>query len=120
MMVGRMAVKTALAAAVLAVAVGVSAAPADARVWVGIGVGPYWGGPYYAPYPYYYPPPVVYAPPPVVYAPPPVVVAPAQPAYVQQPATANSWYYCDNPQGYYPTVQNCNTGWRQVAPQPSR
>ncbi len=119
MMVRRMAVKAALAAAVLALAVGVSAAPAAARVVVGVGIGPFWGGPFYGPYPYYYPPPVVYAPPPMVYAPPPVVVPPT-PAYVQQPATANAWYYCDNPRGYYPTVQSCSTGWRQVAPQPSR
>jgi hypothetical protein len=119
MMVRRMAVKATLAAAGLALLIGFSPGAAAAHVVVGVGVGPFWGGPFYGPYPYYYPPPVVYAPPPVVYAPPPVVVAPPAPAYVQQPATANAWYYCDNPQGYYPTVQNCSTGWRQVAPQPS-
>jgi hypothetical protein len=120
MMVRRMAIKAALLTAALALAVGISAAPAAARVVVGVGIGPFWPGPYYGPYPYYYPPPVVYAPPPVVYTPPPVVVQPAAPAYVQQPAQANSWYYCDNPQGYYPTVQNCSTGWRQVPAQPAQ
>ena len=25
-----------------------------------------------------------------------------------------SWYYCDNPRGYYPYVQSCNGPWRPV------
>ncbi|HXM00217.1 MAG TPA: hypothetical protein VN932_09820 [Rhizomicrobium sp.] len=29
-----------------------------------------------------------------------------------------SWYYCENPQGYYPYVQSCNGPWRAVAPTP--
>lgn len=29
-----------------------------------------------------------------------------------------SWYYCDNPKGYYPYVQSCNGSWRAVAPTP--
>jgi hypothetical protein len=36
-------------------------------------------------------------------------------AYVQQPA--NYWYYCPNPSGYYPYVQNCPTEWMKVVPQ---
>jgi hypothetical protein len=96
--------------------------PAAARVYVGVGVGvgPYWGGPY----PYGYPYPYAYAPypyaygPPVVVAPPPVIVAPApEPAMAVSPAP-QSWYYCDNPQGYYPTVTSCSTAWRQVPAQP--
>ena len=74
--------------------------------------------PYYPAYPYYSPyyypvyPPYSYAP--TVYAAPPVYVAPPP----QGPAPPQSWYYCDNPMGYYPNVPNCNTAWRQVAPTP--
>jgi hypothetical protein len=28
------------------------------------------------------------------------------------------WYYCDNPQGYYPYVQQCMSHWQRVSPQP--
>jgi hypothetical protein len=114
MMVRRLAVKAALAMTGLALAAGLAATPAAARVVVGVGVG----APVY-PYPYYYGyprPPVVYVPPPVIYAPPPVVVTPAAPAYVHQ--SSQTWYYCDNPQGYYPYVNSCSTGWRQVPAQP--
>lgn len=117
MMVKRIALKAVLAAAGLMLAAGFTATPAAA--WFGFWGRPYWGGPFYGPYPYYYPPPVVYPPPPVAYAPPPVVVTPAPQVYMQQPAQANSWYYCDNPQGYYPTVQHCSTAWRQVPAQPA-
>lgn len=79
--------------------------PAEARVVVGIGLPlgfPFVPYPY--PYPYYYP---AYVPPPV-YAPPPTPVAPQ----------AQTWYYCDNPNGYYPYVTSCSTGWRQVPAHP--
>ena len=64
-------------------------------------------GPYWASYPY---PPAVVAAPPVYVQLPPVVAG--------QPPAAQYWYYCDNPQGYYPYVQQCPGGWRQVAPTP--
>lgn len=77
--------------------------------------------PYYAP-PYYYP----YAYPPTV-----IVPAPAQPpVYIQQdsqpqiqqqspaPQAGNYWYHCDNPDGYYPYVKECPSGWKQVSPTP--
>src|SRR5689334_12119918 len=70
-----------------------------ARVGVFIGA-PLW--PWYYPAPYYYPPPYAY--PPVVTvpaAPPPVYVEQASPPQ----ATQNSWYYCSNPDGYYPYVK---------------
>src|ERR1700754_2970042 len=97
--------RTALILGGLALVAGVPAMPhkADARVFVGVGIGvPVYG---YGYGPYYYPPAVVYAPPPVVYAPPPA--PPPATSYIQQPQQ-NS-YYCDNPQGYYPSVQSCST-----------
>ena len=87
-------------------------APASARVVVGVGIGPYWGWP--GPYPYPYAYPYVYAPPAVVVA-PPAYVAPAPAAMVTP--QAQSWYYCDNPSGYYPYVATCPAGWRQVPAQ---
>ena len=91
----------------LVVAAGAAMAPhaAQARVFVGFGFSPF-----YFPAPYYYgPPPVVYVPPPMAYAPPPVMyIAPPQ----------QSYYYCDNPKGYYPSVQSCANGWRQVPATP--
>ena len=87
------------------------ATPASARIFVGFGFRPV-----IAPPVFYAPRPVFYAPPPVVYAPPPVVV---QPAYTSQPAAASTWYFCDNPRGYYPNVTACSTGWREVPAQPN-
>ncbi len=63
--------------------------------------GPYWD-PYWTPYDYL---PLYELP-----APPPVVIPDTPPP---------SWYYCDNPKGYYPYVQQCPGGWSQVAPRPS-
>ena len=36
----------------------------------------------------------------------------ASASYVAPPN--QSYYYCDNPQGYYPSVQSCSTPWREV------
>jgi hypothetical protein len=104
-MVKAIAVTAGLIAAGLFVAVGPGVAPAEARVGVAVGIGVPLFPPYYA---YPPPPPVVYAPP-AIYAAPPVVIS--------QPT--QYWYYCDNPQGYYPYVANCPTPWRPVTPQPS-
>lgn len=73
-----------------------------------IGAPLFW----WPPYPYYYYPPVSQT----------YIEQP--PVYVQRndaaasPTGANYWYYCQNPQGYYPYVQNCPAGWMQVVPQP--
>jgi len=64
----------------------------------------YWG-----PYPYYYP----YGPP-VYVERAPVYIEREPRTYVQEPS--NYWYYCPNPSGYYPYVQNCSTGWLKVVP----
>lgn len=67
-------------------------------------------------YPFYYPP---------YYAYPPTVIIPTEPpVYIQkeqsQPAQpqANFWYYCANPDGYYPYVKKCPNGWQPVSPHP--
>lgn len=89
----------------------------------GPSVGFYFGSPsysrpYYA-YPYqpYYP----YYPPTIVTVPvnPPVYIerSPPQPA---QPLESGYWYYCNEPEGYYPYVQECPNGWRQVDPIPAK
>src|SRR5262245_54028112 len=47
------------------------------------------------------------------------VTQPSQQLSLQPPAPPTaSWYYCDNPQGSYPYVQQCPGGWRAVAPTP--
>jgi hypothetical protein len=62
--------------------------------------GPFW--------PSYTYPSVVVAPPPVYVPPPPV--------YSNPPPPPQYWYYCDQLQAYYPYVQQCPGGWRQVLP----
>ncbi|MBI5581448.1 MAG: hypothetical protein HY895_20030 [Deltaproteobacteria bacterium] len=74
------------------------------------GLGPGYYGPYgWGPWPYWGPP----------YAyPAPMVVVPQQPqVYVQrnQPESGY-WYYCQNPQGYYPYIKSCPGGWMKVVP----
>jgi hypothetical protein len=32
----------------------------------------------------------------------------------EQPYSAQIWYYCSDPAGYYPYVTQCNTGWQAV------
>jgi hypothetical protein len=61
--------------------------------------------PYYPYYPYY--------------PAPAVIQQPATDIYVQpapQPEEADYWYYCQEPQGYYPNVKECPKGWLKVVP----
>ena len=65
---------------------------------------------------------ILYAEPMVVV--PVVVAAPMMsPPVVRSPlpvtAAPQFWYYCDDPQGYYPYVANCNTQYRQVPVSPA-
>jgi hypothetical protein len=72
-----------------------------------------WGAAYPAPYAVPYPVPYTVAPFVVNTAPAPQVIvqpAPAAPA-------DNYWYYCTQPTGYYPYVQNCSQPWMKVVPQ---
>lgn len=80
---------------------------------VGVGVfvgGPVWNpwwGPVYPYYPYY--------------APAPVVIERQPDTYIQlNQATEeqNYWYFCRNPEGYYPYVKKCPQGWLKVVPSP--
>lgn len=51
-----------------------------------------------------------------------ITTPPTPPVYVERGAPAQQsgyWYYCNNPQGYYPTVKECPGGWLQVAPEPN-
>jgi len=81
--------------------------------WIGPGWGwdPWlWGQPYYNPYYDGYNP---------YYASPPVVIQQQPQQYVQpapQPEEQSYWYFCGNPQGYYPYVKKCPGGWMRVVP----
>ena len=86
---------------------------------VGIYVGPGFG-PWYYPSPFYYNPYFYGA----------AVIAPAAPTnYIEQgvapgvaqlspPQEGNYWFYCSDPQGYYPYVQQCRGAWQRVSPTP--
>lgn len=85
------------------------------------GFGFYFGVPYIYPHPYYnYP----YYPPVYQYYPPVTIAPNSPPVYIQQtpPETQEYppgyWYYCSNPQGYYPYIKECKTDWQQVEPAP--
>ena len=97
------------------------------HVGVFIGAPLFWGLGYsypYFPYPYSYPYPYPYPYP--YYYPPYDASATLPPVYVEQgdeqaalpPPQSSYWYYCANPPGYYPYVQQCPGGWQRVAPQP--
>jgi hypothetical protein len=82
------------------------------RVVVGFNIGPYWGAPWWGPYPYYYPAPVYY---------PPVVVQQQPTTYVErndQPLQSGYWYYCEPSRAYYPYVKECASAWKAVPPSP--
>lgn len=89
----------------------------SSSVWIGPGWdgwGPWWGPHYYPYYPYY--PNYYYYP---YYTEPPVVIQQQPPTYVEptpQPEEQYYWYYCPNPQGYYPYVKKCPSGWLKVIP----
>jgi hypothetical protein len=48
-----------------------------------------------------------------------VVVQPApQTSMPAVPAPAQSWYYCEASQNYYPYVSTCPSGWKAVPATP--
>jgi hypothetical protein len=91
--------------------------------WGGVGLGlvvgaalfapSYYNQPY-APYAYYPYAPVVVAPAPQVTY---VESAPQQWSQVSSaPGPSGYEYYCNNPDGYYPFIRQCSSGWRQIVP----
>lgn len=42
--------------------------------------------------------------------PPPEAYSPAQ---ASGPLPESTWYYCDNPEGFYPYIKTCRTGWHR-------
>ncbi|MGD0885028.1 MAG: hypothetical protein ABSA46_09190 [Thermodesulfovibrionales bacterium] len=84
-----------------------------ARVYFsgGVWVGPGWGwGPWWGPayYPYGYGPYYPYS----VVARPQVYVQSTQ----QPEEQHHYWYFCTDPQGYYPYITQCPKGWLKVIP----
>ena len=80
------------------------------HVGVVIGAPLYWGSGWYGD-PYYgYPYSYRYRP---------YVVVPEPPVYIERGVTPASalWYFCGNPEGYYPYVTQCSMPWRTVTPQ---
>jgi len=78
---------------------------------VTLGVWPYWG-PYWWPYGYAYP----YGYPSTSYN--QTYVSQTPQVSIQPPSSPPVWYYCENPQGYYPYVHECPGGWRTVPASP--
>jgi len=67
---------------------------------------------------YAYPKPIYPYPNPYI---PPVVIQPAPgwaPGPLPPPPATQVWYYCPNPQGYYPYVAQCYSGWQAVPATP--
>ena len=51
------------------------------------------------------------------YSPPPAIIKKQPDVYVQpEQQEENYWYYCPDPQGYYPYIRNCESGWMKVVP----
>src|SRR5438105_14979302 len=81
---------------------------------------PYYGYPYYSSYPYYAGYPYYYSDEPVY--------EPGPSTYIQRdmnrgtpssgaPVGEGQYsYYCPDPAGYYPQLQNCPKGWLKVVP----
>jgi hypothetical protein len=82
------------------------------HVGIGLYFGPglWWPYSYYPYYPYYsYP----------YYPPSRVIIEQPSEMYVQPAPQAEApryWYYCQEPQGYYPYVKKCPKGWMKVVP----
>jgi hypothetical protein len=70
---------------------------------------PFW--PYAYPYSYY-----AYAPRRTIIREVPVPAEDLLPP--NMPAPAQNWYYCDDPQGYYPYVMSCSHEWQPVPATP--
>ncbi len=65
---------------------------------------------------YSYPAPIYPYP---TYVPPAIIVQQPPPVHIGPPPT-QFWYFCDNPQGYYPYVTACSGPWREVPATPPK
>jgi hypothetical protein len=83
----------------------------------------YGSGAYPYAYPYqapaYAPAATGGAPAAMSYAPAATAGAPAAMSYALAGTGASLWYYCQNPAGYYPYVQQCPTQWQPVPGRPA-
>ena len=78
------------------------------NVWLGPSWGPWGWWPYsaYSPhYPYYRGPSVVIKEEPVEYI-----------QKTPQTEEPSYWYFCKDPEGYYPYIKRCPNGWLKVEP----
>ncbi|MEB0139326.1 MULTISPECIES: hypothetical protein [unclassified Undibacterium] len=86
---------------------------------------PYYGATYVSsPYYYrdtsYYPtvqnsqPTVIYNSTSYVSAPPPVSYRSDEVRYYDAPQSGDDWLYCNDPDGFYPAISNCPSGWRRI------
>jgi hypothetical protein len=82
----------------------------------------YYAAPYYPPYTYaptYSYAPAYSYPPSYSWAPSGGYGQRTQQSVASNAPTMQTWYYCENPRGYYPQVKSCSGGWHQVLVQPS-
>lgn len=77
--------------------------------WITAGIWYFYPGPVY-PYPDPYTPPVINQQPQVMEPQSNIPIPPQQ--------TAQTWYYCDSANSYYPYVPSCAEGWKTVPAQP--
>ncbi len=100
-------------------------------IWLGPSWDSFWWGPQLYPstpyypygyrygYPYRYSYPYPYGSYDRYYVAPPLVVQPAPPEEAPEGGgEADSWYRCEDPQGYYPYVRECPGGWTAVPATP--
>lgn len=84
----------------------------SSSIFLGPYWGPWWWGPSYPyPYPYYSGPSVV-----IEQAPQPQQYFDKEDQGVK--GDEQYWYYCKDPEGYYPYVKRCPQGWMKVVPTP--
>ncbi|WP_394777688.1 hypothetical protein [Undibacterium sp.] len=96
------------------------------RVGLGLYLDPFplfYGPAYYGPayYPSYSEVVVGPAPTTVYVQPSATISGPSYPdnAGGSQPGQSSDWYYCHKPDGYYPSVKTCPSGWQRVPQTPA-
>ena len=67
----------------------------------------WWSWPYS-----YYP---AYPVPPIIIERAPIIIERQPPVYLER-QLQQYWYWCPNPQGYHPYIEQCPSGWMKVVP----